>query len=567
MQDNCSHPGLVSCPEPIISGGPSPAMGRLLQRIVMAQGLLLLAAGSLVPSANLPLSKIRLERSGILALGAVVFVASLSRRTPPKFNLLLIAILGVAESGFAIGYRAPRVGDSTFGITRATGRVLQKDDGWIEGKLYAAKTYQLRKNASARQFCKDFDVNYHTDADGWRSMPTPRSAGRPDEVWFFGCSYTFGVGVEDNQTYPFLLASRAWPELRVRNFGVAGYGTTNVYLNLRDQFSRGQKPRAVLYGWIRFHPSRNYLRRSNFINSVSLIPKFEVKNGRLVDFGMVPRGEATLVEGPDLAASEFQITVALIQEMARMCRARGVPFVVLVLDEMNERTTAALLGEPGLDILDVGHVSNSYFVNDMHPNSIWHGAVASAIASHPLLADRTGDSRLLAPAAFPKSPVKVEEGWKVVNVPEATLAGLSVSPKYRERLLMKMRACPPESKVLQIQMKTVSLKKGHEYQFEAEMRSDWRKSVDFAVLQDHEPYEDLAKEEVNLLTPQWRTFRKKFTSHLSESTAQLLMFASGSGTHVQVRNTVIREDGRVIDHPREALHLRPNEPGEGNLPR
>ena len=30
---------------------------------------------------------------------------------------------------------------------------------------------------------------------------------------------------------------------------------------------------------------------------------------------------------------------------------------------------------------------------------------------------------------------------------------------------------------------------------------------------------------------------------------------------MEVRNTVVREDGKVIDHPRDALHLRPDEPG------
>jgi hypothetical protein len=335
---------------------------------------------------------------------------------------------------------------------------------------------------------------------------------------------------------------------------------------MRNQLSSGLKPRALLYGWIRHHLRRNYLRRSNFVNSVPFIPKFEVKDGRLLELGMVPPGEATLLDGPDLDATEFQITVALIREMARMCRARGVPFVVLALDSMDDQMSSALLGEPGLDILDVGHVSNAYFANDGHPNRIWHEAVAAAIAAHPLLRDLTGDPRLLSAEAFPESPVHLEEGWRVVNLPEANLAGLPVSQKNRERLLKKLRACPPDSKILQIQMKSLKLKEGHEYHFEAEMRSDWRKSVDFAVMQDHPPYEDIATEEVNLVTPQWRAFRKKFTSHLNESTAAAFILASGSGTPVEVRNTVVREDGKVIDHPRSALHLRPGDPGGGQLP-
>jgi hypothetical protein len=130
-----------------------------------------------------------------------------------------------------------------------------------------------------------------------------------------------------------------------------------------------------------------------------------------------------------------------------------------------------------------------------------------------------------------------------------------------------MRACPPGFKFLQIQMKSVNLKKGHEYQFEAEMRSDWQKSVDIAVLRDQAPHDDLAPDEVNLLTPQWRTFRKRFISPMNELAAKVVMFASGGGTPVEIRNTVNREDGKVIENPRDALHVRPNGPGGGHLPR
>jgi hypothetical protein len=102
-------------------------------------------------------------------------------RTPRQFNLLLVAILGVAGSTFAIGYRAPRVGDLALGITHATRRILQKGDGWIEGELDAAEEHGHHDNASARQFCQDFDVSYGTGADGCRTMPLPRSAGRHEE--------------------------------------------------------------------------------------------------------------------------------------------------------------------------------------------------------------------------------------------------------------------------------------------------------------------------------------------------------------------------------------------------
>lgn len=69
-----------------------------------------------------------------------------------------------------------------------------------------------------------YDTAYTFDADGLRVHP-PEAADAPDDcVLFFGCSYTFGEGVGDNEAMPYVVGTLAQGRYRIRNFGFSGYG-------------------------------------------------------------------------------------------------------------------------------------------------------------------------------------------------------------------------------------------------------------------------------------------------------------------------------------------------------
>ena len=72
-----------------------------------------------------------------------------------------------------------------------------------------------------------YDVVYTTDAAHRRI--TPSSADRPGEtiVLFFGCSHTFGVGVNDNETLPHYFGLHT-PGLAVYNYSVGGQGPSHT---------------------------------------------------------------------------------------------------------------------------------------------------------------------------------------------------------------------------------------------------------------------------------------------------------------------------------------------------
>lgn len=66
------------------------------------------------------------------------------------------------------------------------------------------------------------EVHNSSIQDGLRFTPDNNLKGS-QHILFFGCSYTFGVGVDDNETMPFYFAQTV-ENSRVYNFGLPGFG-------------------------------------------------------------------------------------------------------------------------------------------------------------------------------------------------------------------------------------------------------------------------------------------------------------------------------------------------------
>ena len=74
----------------------------------------------------------------------------------------------------------------------------------------------------------NYDVTYTIDGDGFRTTPS-----RPDAkhtIYIFGDSFTFGQGVDDEETFSSILSSDwLYEDYKVVNAGVNGYGITQMY--------------------------------------------------------------------------------------------------------------------------------------------------------------------------------------------------------------------------------------------------------------------------------------------------------------------------------------------------
>ena len=80
-----------------------------------------------------------------------------------------------------------------------------------------------------------------------------------EEVWIFGCSFTHGWGLQDNETYPWLLQQRM-PEYEFVNFGVGGYGSIHSLIQFREAL-KNKTPRVAVLAYANFHDERNTLAR------------------------------------------------------------------------------------------------------------------------------------------------------------------------------------------------------------------------------------------------------------------------------------------------------------------
>jgi len=99
--------------------------------------------------------------------------------------------------------------------------------------------------------------------DSLRITERPNQAAtltRP-EVILLGCSYTYGMGINDQETFAFLIQD-SLKHNNVINFGVPGYGNVQSYLQLKDYVAQGNHPTLAIINFADFHIERNALSLS-----------------------------------------------------------------------------------------------------------------------------------------------------------------------------------------------------------------------------------------------------------------------------------------------------------------
>lgn len=92
-------------------------------------------------------------------------------------------------------------------------------------------------------------------------LSTYGAAGQKEEIWIFGCSFTSGWSLNDQETFPWLIQER-FPEYEVVNFGVNGYSTLQSLLQFREALAGGRLPKMVVLAFASWHDERNIFSRS-----------------------------------------------------------------------------------------------------------------------------------------------------------------------------------------------------------------------------------------------------------------------------------------------------------------
>jgi hypothetical protein len=225
------------------------------------------------------------------------------------------------------------------------------------------------------------DVTENIGADGWRVV-----AGAPsDAKWniaFYGCSFTFGVALRDEETFTSILQSML-PETRILNRGVGGYGTTQNYLQFRKDV-RERCVDAAVFCLLSDHRYRNYghpnwMRRHLSMRwyqiGVEHMPRARIDRAGKIWIEYIPIWQPSLLQEnfqfifPDEFSLDY-LTTSILSEIKDVASAHGIPIMLAVLDDIDDDFNAVLKSRFP-DVLDISTPYDSdhtFQPHDIHPN-------------------------------------------------------------------------------------------------------------------------------------------------------------------------------------------------------
>lgn len=254
-----------------------------------------------------------------------------------------------------------------------------------------------------------YDVHYTTDDRGRRMTPQANPAAREAYLLFFGCSFTFGLGVEDDQTLPAEVAAAA-PRHHAYNYALGGYGSHQMLAQLRDDALRSEIPEPTglaVYTFIDHHVDRVSGKSDAAWGAHWDGPYFSLDDdGRLVDGGGFRWGRpvrsfinyavsrshtARFVRRsfPPVTDASFDLTAQVIVAARDAYVAKfgnDAFYVVFYPRSFRAAAMIARLENAGVKTLDYsqlfeGRGKEVYLPSDSHPSAVGNRVVAERLVA------------------------------------------------------------------------------------------------------------------------------------------------------------------------------------------
>ncbi len=257
-----------------------------------------------------------------------------------------------------------------------------------------------------------YDATYTSLDSGWRVTPQ-RGDTADTAVVFFGCSFTFGEGLKDSESFPYRVGQLLGDRYQVFNLGFSGYGAHQMLAEIEsgrlDPVLRGYKKTHFYYLTIESHVERCggmmlWDRDSR---------RYVLDHGEVVDTGTfrehlsLPRRLAEwvfrksfvfelLFNRPNPAERQrmTELHLAILEKCNRLLLKKyGQSLVVLLwpgVESFKEPLTRAGVATVELAPLLPGYrdASNPYRIHhDGHPNARASGIIADMIAGRIRAAD------------------------------------------------------------------------------------------------------------------------------------------------------------------------------------
>ncbi len=238
---------------------------------------------------------------------------------------------------------------------------------------------------------------------GTRSRVSPNE----QEILVVGGSFTFGYGVEDDETFAHVL-STAHPHIGFPNIASPGYGTVQSLLSLKRFLSGLEErpaPALVTYGFIGHHVWRNVasyewirsvLSRSGHYHAPPYVRiegnELTLRAGGRIEawpletrFALVSAVHDLYLKALFFVSIENAVdtTVMVLAEMARVAADSGSMLLVVLLADSQPELQAGLR-ERDVNVLSCEHPeygANPQLKVGTHPSAILHAYWARCIGS------------------------------------------------------------------------------------------------------------------------------------------------------------------------------------------
>ncbi len=253
-----------------------------------------------------------------------------------------------------------------------------------------------------------YRVRYVTDEHGRRKTSFTRDRNYASQLFFMGCSYTMGEGIEQDLIFPSLVAKKL-PKTKVTNFGVAGSSPSKNLRTMTDNkksYFKGLNrdvPAYVIYTYIDDHirriigtsvsfsinPQRMsdpyyFLHKEELIYGGSFQDNFGNFRWILEKFGRTNFAHATALELPVIGSDHLELTAKILAKMKTELQGEFPElkdFIVAVYPGNNYyfHELKKYLEAEGITTLDYSQINIHHLLNghhtlitDGHPSSLAH---------------------------------------------------------------------------------------------------------------------------------------------------------------------------------------------------
>lgn len=218
-----------------------------------------------------------------------------------------------------------------------------------------------------------YDVTYTFDEHRRRVVPRDPPASPRRFLLFFGCSHTFGEGLQDDETLPYYV-SQGLPDTRVYNYAFRGYGPQHMLARLETSDLRREIAEAegaavyVLPAWA----VDRVIGGSATMSWVEELPYYRLENGEPIRDGFFQTtrplysrftralGSSRMMQWagvawpPRVRPADLELTCAVLAKAQRLLNAQlgPTPLVVALHPNGGFHDFASCLAPLGIPILD-----------------------------------------------------------------------------------------------------------------------------------------------------------------------------------------------------------------------